>query len=297
MMSEGPASNKGKQPLNKEELSRLFFISFGVFLFILFFQPFPLDGIDNNNRLLFETGFGAITFAAGCLIFVVLPLLVKRQSRTTIPEDGPPPLLYFAHLLITVTSFAFYIRYVGMISLTLNIIFMVFLVSLLPLLILILLHKNKSLEYQVLELQEQLRSSYRIINDKEPKGKEEKIVLSSENGNDRISLLSSNIFYINSADNYIEINYSEKGISAKKLLRNTLKNAELALSKNPHFMRCHRTCIININCVDKMQRNYSGYTLHLRDSGEVLPVSRQYVIQIREALASGKEHGHSPQKR
>ena len=46
----------------KEELALFLSISFGVFLFVLFFQPFSFDTFDFNNRLLVVAGLSAIVF-------------------------------------------------------------------------------------------------------------------------------------------------------------------------------------------------------------------------------------------
>lgn len=46
--------------LINRELKLFFWMSVGVFLFILFFQPFPLDKFDFNNRLLFVAGVAGI---------------------------------------------------------------------------------------------------------------------------------------------------------------------------------------------------------------------------------------------
>ncbi|MFZ5942246.1 MAG: LytR/AlgR family response regulator transcription factor [Bacteroidota bacterium] len=273
-------------PELKEEFARLFFVGFGVFLFILFFQPFPLIFLDNNNRLLYVTGFGALTFAVECMIFILLPLIFRPLFSIEMWENGPPVILNLIFLLINGTAFTFYIRYVGKTELTLYILFKVLLVCLFPLIILIILYKNRSLEKAIVILQDRLRTAQYEIRQKSADAKEEPLILSAESGTDRIILPPSRIRYINSADNYVEINYTENQKEQKLLLRNTLKKIENKLGPYPLFVRCHRTCIVNITFIEKLERSYSGYSVKLKDSQSTLPVSRQYIHSIREALNS-----------
>ena len=48
--------------LIKEDRKLFLSISFGVFLFVLFFQPFLIDHVDFNNMLLIVAGLGGIVF-------------------------------------------------------------------------------------------------------------------------------------------------------------------------------------------------------------------------------------------
>ncbi len=270
----------------KNELAILFFISVGVFLFILFFQPFPLDNLDYNERLLYVTGFGGIIFLWGCIVLVFTPVFIPKWFKSSEQEIGPSFILSIVLLIITVTSFAFYIRYVGKTYLSLYIMFKTALVCLLPVIILIILYKNKSLE-RIIEILQIQNNLYLLkIKEFEISGEDEKIDIFSENKADKLSLRYRNIVSIKSADNYIEIYYLEKDMVEKKLLRNTLKNIELELAHRKSFIRCHRTSIINVLYIEKLVRNYSGYSLKMSCFDDEIPVSRQYLMQVKEAINS-----------
>ena len=270
----------------KEELWRLFIIGFGIFLFILFFQPFPLEMLAYNDRLLFVTGFGAITFLVACIILIFIPLFIPKWFRISEWESGPPFILNILLLAFTATAFTFYIAYVGKVSLTLYIMFKVVLVCLLPLIILIILYKNKSLESVIGILQEQNKYYFSKIGEYEKFEEEVEIGITSNNKSDKLVLKCKNIVFIKSADNYIEIYYLEKDLVEKKLIRNTLKNIELQFENQKNFIRCHRTCIVNIIHIDKLVRSYSGYSLDISYLEERIPVSRQYLLQVKEAISA-----------
>ena len=269
----------------RDEIGRLFILSFGVFLFILFFQPFPLKQLDFNNRLLFVTGFGAITFIVACTILIVLPLSIPKWVKTRNWESGPPVFLTILLLVSTVTAFTFYIRYVGKAPLTLYIVFKVVLVCLLPLLILIILYKNKSLAQVVEILQEQNKYYISKVGEFEKIGVEEEIDIISNNKSDKLTLKYKNIIFIKSADNYIEIFYLENDLVEKRLIRNTLKNVESQLANQNNFIRCHRASIVNVMYIDKLVGTYSGYSLKMSCFEEKIPVSRQYLMQVKKVIS------------
>ncbi|HAN19432.1 MAG: hypothetical protein A2X13_02040 [Bacteroidetes bacterium GWC2_33_15] len=270
----------------KNELSRLFLISFGVFLFILFFQPFPLGMLDYNNRLLYVTGFGGITFLSGCIFLIFVPLSMPKWFNISEWESGPPVILNLFLLVFTATSFVFYIRYVGKIPLTFYIIFKILLVCLIPLIILIILYKNKSLEQVIEILKDKNQYYYLKIKDYEKTEEEEDVDIFSENKADKLTLKYKNIIAIKSADNYIEIYYLENDLPEKKLVRNTLKNIESQLFNQKIFIRCHRTSIVNTLFIDKLDKNYNGYSLKLSYFKENVPVSRQYLMQVKEVISA-----------
>ncbi|NOQ25682.1 MAG: hypothetical protein GQ564_10015 [Bacteroidales bacterium] len=272
----------------KNELGRLFFICIGVFLFILFFQPFPLDMLDYNNRLLYVTGFGAITFLFGCIIFILIPFIIPQWFKISEWESDPPYILSALLLTLTATAFAFYIRYVGQVSISLYIMFKVFLVCLIPIFILVILYKNKSLELTIELLKEQNKNYLLKIRDDEKNRDDEKIEIISDNKSGKLTLKYKDIVSIKSADNYIEIFYLENDSVEKRLIRSTLKNIESQLVHQTCFIRCHRTRIVNSIHIDKLVRNYSGYCLKMTHLEEGIPISRQYLTQVKEVIYTGE---------
>jgi DNA-binding LytR/AlgR family response regulator len=164
--------------------------------------------------------------------------------------------------------------------------FKVLLVNLLPLIILTLLYRDKWLKQAVDLLQEQNKEYRTKIEAYENGPDEEEIDIISENKSDRLKLKYSNIIFIKSADNYIEINYLNKDLVVKKMLRSTLRNIELQLSDKRNFLRCHRTHIVNTSFIEKLVKNYGVNSLKLNCCGDIIPVSRQYLIPIRVAINS-----------
>jgi len=272
----------------KDELGRIFIISLGVFMFVLFFQPFPLETLDYNNRLLYVAGFGGITFFVSVLILVGLPLILPKWFKASEWESGPPFILNALLVILTATAFAFYIRFVGKSTLSLYIIFKMALVCLIPVFILVILYKNKSQGRIIELLKEQNKDYFLKINELEKYNEEKEIGILSSNKTEKLVLQPIDIVIIQSADNYIEIYHYKNDVLEKKIIRNTLKNVESQLASYKDIIRCHRTCLVNVNYIDKLIRNYSGHVLKIKELDKKIPVSRQYVIALKNVFLTQK---------
>jgi hypothetical protein len=64
----------------KDQLGLFLSIGFGIFLFVLFFQPFPFSNTDFNNRLLLVAGLATIFFAFMVLIRVLFQWLLVLKD-------------------------------------------------------------------------------------------------------------------------------------------------------------------------------------------------------------------------
>jgi len=108
------------------------------------------------------------------------------------------------------------------------------------------------------------------------------IILKGENQNEELNLKSTELKYIGSANNYVEVNFNNE----KKLLRSTLKKMETQLNEHSQFYRCHKKFIVNLNQVEKISGNAQGYKLHLKESDILIPVSRSLNEEISKKFAS-----------
>jgi hypothetical protein len=269
----------------KEESGLFLSISLGVFLFVLFFQPFPIKNLDLNNGLVFVAGFGGIALLAMVLIRTLLSWLIRGNGI----ENGnskflPPLFIGFLILLVSSLGFEFYLRYVGSVMITFSISFKVFLICLAPPVILSLYDRIKILRLQ----NDSLILERKIIQKQVEKYEEDYLNKSvefiSENINENFTLLIAEVVLIRSADNYVEIVYKEGDNFKKKLIRNTLKNIEQQIRQYSNFLRCHRICIVNLHFIEKLIRINDSNWLVIKGFNENLPVSRQYLLKLREAI-------------
>ena len=270
--------------LSKKYFKIYFWISISVFLFILFFQPFPSLKFESENKNLFIAGYGAIIFIVQIFVQIVFQRHLLRNNMDGEYNPLLNSLFYFSHIALTSVAFVFYIRYVGNTGITFNIVLRVVVISLsapvtiyLKDMLLSMHEKYKKLLEENRQMQDKIRQFSESYADKF-------IEFTSENEADNIRLQVSEIIFVKSADNYVEIGFRDGGEIRKKMVRNTLKNIEKQLREFNNFVRTHRSGIVNIQYIDKLNKNFNSYWLTLIDTKETIPVSRQYLMVVKDLL-------------
>ncbi len=271
--------------LIREDIGLLLSISFGVFLFVLFFQPFPLDMFDFNNRLIFVAGMaGIVLFFMGLIRIIfhgILPLYEREDEESLFSEY----MGGFLILALSSVAFAFYLRYVGQVSITFHVMFKVVLICLTPPVVLKLYDGFRKIKLRNEALVEEKRIIQGQVEHYEESYLNQTIEFVSETGSENLKLPVAEVAFIRSADNYIEIIYKNGDEFKKKLLRNTLKNVENQLRPYSNFIRCHRICIVNTHHIEKLNRDFSSYWLTIKGYNEKIPVSRQHILQFKERFS------------
>uniref|UniRef100_UPI003217C37D LytTR family transcriptional regulator DNA-binding domain-containing protein n=1 Tax=uncultured Draconibacterium sp. TaxID=1573823 RepID=UPI003217C37D len=255
-------------------------VSLGIFLFLLFFQPFNIQNPDFNDRLIILATFGAITLVLLSIFRLVIPsIFIKAfsEERWTIIKEISIDLLF---VISNSVAFTFFAKYVGRIPITFHIVINIVIISISAAVVLVVINQFYLLKKRVKET---------IIEDEEiiqePLSDEKtEIEFESENKTEYFHLLLEQILLIKSANNYIEVIYKNDDKINKKLIRNTLKNTETVFSKYTSMVRCHRSCIVNKNYIQKVTKGNYGLVLELFDYPEKIHVSRQYVLKVKEAL-------------
>jgi DNA-binding LytR/AlgR family response regulator len=275
--------NRFVKQLN-EKLKLLLSLGFGTFLFILFFQPFPLDRFDFNNRLLFTAGFGGIIFIFSLLVWVVFPLIIPGERIRDTESNTWSHLNGFIAFILSSVTFTFYLRYAGFVNITFYIVFKVALICIFPPVTLRLYEAYHELIKQNESLISERKNIQQQIEKYEEDNLNKTIEFISENRTDNLTLLISEVILIQSADNYVEIVYQDGDNYKKMLIRNTLKNIELQIKQYSNFIRCHRAYIVNMHFIGTLSHDFSNHWITLRGYPDRIPVSRQYLLKLREAL-------------
>lgn len=86
------------------------------------------------------------------------------------------------------------------------------------------------------------------------------------------------VLFLRADDKYTQVVWDE----GEALIRTSIR--ELAEELDPQrFVQTHRSVIVNLGCVSEVARGVNETAqLHLRGSGEVLPVSRSYLHHFRQ---------------
>lgn len=145
-----------------------------------------------------------------------------------------------------------------------------FLVVFIPYLVSWLYINNISLRKRVSELESLGFLQVGVIN------------FTDEKGENKLSLSSNSLIYIESADNYVEINYVSQNKINKFLLRNSMKRMEEALV-GTNVCRCHRSFIVNMEHVTAMRRNADELEMEFRiPEIKKIPISKTYAEKVSE---------------
>lgn len=111
------------------------------------------------------------------------------------------------------------------------------------------------------------------------------ISLFSENDKEQLHLKTDELFYLTSADNYVEVVFQTGNKISQKLLRGTLQRSVEQID-HPFIIRCHRSYIVNLRKVVAVEGNAKGYELSLRGLEKTIPVSRSYKKAVLHVLKS-----------
>ena len=258
-------------------------ISLGMFLFMLFFEPFEYKVVEFNEKLVFVLGIAAISFLILGIFRIILPQsFTKKIKFDSIKISNEVSLILFVWLLISMANIS-YLVFVGKVELTLAIGVKMVIFSAFPSATLKIADVYMSLQDQ---LRHFARKNIKLEHDLSLASRIESkaLILHSDSQNDNLEIFPDEIMMVKSADNYVEIVYLKDQEVTHKLLRNTLKNIQGELKGHSEFVRCHRSCIVNATYIINLTNSYKGHRLQLIDFNEEVPVSRQYIMNIKEVL-------------
>ena len=107
--------------------------------------------------------------------------------------------------------------------------------------------------------------------------KDKKITLYDNSGSLRLVVSLSNLYYIESDDNYIKVWYQDsEGTLKQYMLRCRLKTVEESF-EGSELVRCHRKYIVNFDKVETVTRTKDGFEIDLGlGNSEPIPVSKTY---------------------
>jgi len=106
-----------------------------------------------------------------------------------------------------------------------------------------------------------------------------------ERGELKLSVKPENLYYIETADNYVQIHYKNLGKMQVLMIRNSMKNIEWRF-KDSTLVRCHRSYLANLQKVQMLKKIEGEVQLDFNDESIApLPVSRAYADQVMRYFA------------
>jgi len=143
---------------------------------------------------------------------------------------------------------------------------------LIPYLIVILWITLEDRNAQILKLTARLKQAQDPTEEIQP----EMFNFYDERGELKLSVKPEMVYYIESADNYVQIYYLNMGKLEKLMLRNSLKNIEWRFH-DKGLVRCHRSYIVNMSQVKMFKRQDGEVILEFGDERIAgIPVSKGF---------------------
>jgi hypothetical protein len=278
------------------------FIGIFVALFLIIFQPFDLSIWQTPNKTLKLIGFGLVSFLMPTLFGWMVFKLVPKHQLEDDWKVWKEILLVLGVLLSIALGNLVYAHLIRITDLSLrgflNSVVVTVLVGLFPVALAIL---NKYHRLLRLNLEEAKQANEQIAHPhletvpqanneqageiKNP-GEERVLRLIAENEKDQLQIPEKDLLYIESQDNYASVVYCEGNQLKKQLLRSSLKRLENQIQSNT-TKRCHRTFLVNLSKVMKVEGNAAGYTLSLSETNMQIPVSRNYAPAVMQYFKTG----------
>lgn len=263
----------------KRNAKIIFFISISIFVFLLLFQPLDIINLENRDKLYLIIGLGIITFLSLSVNLLVLPSLFPKVflHREWIVWKE---IFWNLWLLFTI-SFGYFLLYkiLGILDFDFYMVVKLVLIAVMPLTLLIVFNQNRLLRLHLF--------TANLLNKKlnESKSVQDQLVhFDSDYQKDKLSIKARLLLLVRSADNYIEIFWKEGDSIKKQLLRGTLLKTQELLSEYNYIFKCHRSFIVNINYIDRVEGNTQGYKLFLENIDFEIPVSKTSINILKDKI-------------
>jgi hypothetical protein len=263
----------------KHNTKVIFFISTGVFVFLFLFQPLQIDALATRDKYFLVIGMGITTFLSLSLNMLILPSLfpkILNGSSWNIKKE----IFWDLWILFTVSvGYFLYYKALGIMEFGFDMIIKLILIAIVPISVLITFNRNRLLRTHLKsanELNKKLQES-KIHPDK-------LVHFESDYQKDNLSIKVSMILLVRSANNYIEVFWKEGQVVKNQMVRYSLTKAEELLKENKFIFKCHRSYLVNIRNIDKIEGSSQGYRLFFEKVDFPAPVSKNYVEKLKELI-------------
>lgn len=257
----------------------IFYTSVGVFIFLLLFQPFDISTLPSKDKMYLISGLAIITFLSLSFNLLVLPsLFPKKFSSKT--WNIKKEIFWNIWILFMILGGYFLLNNsLGVMKFGFSMVIKLVLTAVIPISVIIIVNHNKILRSH-LKLADELSKKL-----KDNKLIQEKIIyFNSDYQKDSLAIKVSLLLFIRSANNYIEVFWKEGDLVKNQMVRCSMVNAEEILKEHKFIFKCHRSYIVNINYIDRIEGNSQEYKLFFDNISTPIPVSKNSVEKLKELI-------------
>ena len=255
---------------------------FIVAFFLIAFQPFQIY-INSWYSFWAVAGFGLVTFVMG----MVPEILYGNWVRQKFSRKKQYVIMIGSYILFIALGNVAYngflmgqFNHVG-VNTVLSSIAYTFLVAIIP----------TTFFFFYANLMER-RKMESVLAEKEsaqdPLQQETTFTFRGQGKSEWLKLPLSRVLFLKAQDNYVLIYYYDLESTKSSILRTTLKQLESELPP-AHFLRCHRSYLVHLAKVTRLERSGNQAKLHLMDTDEVVAVSKRYLDKVMGQLNKGRK--------
>ncbi len=263
----------------KHNAKLIFFISVGTLVFLFLFEPFDIGSLAFKEKIYLIIGLCIITFISLSLNLIVLPSIIPKlfvPAKWNVKKE----ILWNLWILFTISSgnLLFY-HFTGIFEFDIELVFTIILYGVIPISVLITINQGRLLRSNLksaIELNKKLQEKRSL--------KEKMVFFESDYQKDNLSIKVNSLIFVRSAKNYIEVFWLEDDKVKKQMVRSSLSKAEEILEDYKFIYKCHRSYLININYIEKIEGSYQGYQLYLKKTESPIPVSQKNISEFKEMI-------------
>jgi hypothetical protein len=263
----------------KYNIKIIFFTSIVVFVFLFLFQPFNISLLPTKPKYYLIVGLAIVTFLSLSFHLLLMPAFFPKlfkSSKWNIKKE----ILWDVWVLFTILGGYFLLNTaLGTLKFGFDLVVELVLVAVVPITFIIVVNHNKM-----------LRSHLKVADELSKKLKEHKLIqekiiyFNSDYQKDSLAVKVNLLLLIRSANNYIEVFWKEGETIKNQMVRCSLLYAEELLKEYKFIFKCHRSFLVNINYVDRIEGNSQGYKLFFENVHFAIPVAKTSVVKLQELI-------------
>ncbi len=269
---------EGRQLTRPERFHAIWITMAFIFVFLLFFQPFGVNNYDPSERIRWQFVYALAIFVGGSGLILILNEVLLFPLFRPSHRIGIIVWTLWNYILLATSSFLIYnilgewhdFRWKSYVEFLINFAAL----GMLPL-------AGIFIYLFITSLKESLSAAYHYRNDQI--NGDDIIRIVAENDRDTMVMKLRNLLFIESADNYVEIYYLEDDLTRKSIIRQSLKSID-EQDIHPALFRCHRSYMINLFHVDRVEGNRNKLSVKLNHYPTVFPVSRTAIDALMERI-------------
>ena len=263
----------------KKEIVHIGVLGLFALLIFYFLKPFGL----NNLNEIYLLGYGLVSISAAIIFLIVshrVHYLFTRRSHWTIGHEIIHSLLFLMFIASSILVYGYAVK-ISRLSLQDFFLYQFYtiLTGIIPVTIRAILLRNWRLKK---DLQEATKMN-EWISKRKISADEKMIRLQSPSSAQVLNISNQALLYLEAAQNYIIIVWSDDGTIRKEMMRLAMKEACRQIN-DPLVVFCHRSYIVNLRKVKKIIHHSGNTELALQDGKIMIPLSATYKKGIKEKL-------------